>query len=388
MADDIPIQQKIIKLTAAHYVIAIRACLRVQELDIAESILRRMDIHCINPPPDITIYNSILDQYAKFCSNQAVVIETIPVDDQKYTDLILLNIKAAHRATRILQYIINSADDVESQGGSCQPNHISYNRVLQCWSKSYDTNAVQHMWELYRECCRQYRIQLAKDNEAAGDEKLQQQRATPMHSVCFDTMIKFYTDTSTLFSIQKALLLLEALEKSDTMDLKPDPWHYTALIKGLINVKDVDTAATVLRRAMERHFGNDSNQRHSPINTIPTMLHNVVVLWIESNQLDKASQYIDNYITLQDSCRRNETAAVHVFNIIPTLQALQTAWKGQDQSHPDKHHHIDVLDRHINTIQLTLKPPPPVTVMLTVPQRVEPLPPPPAYNYEVTPTNY
>ena len=382
-ANDIPIHQKIIKLTAAHYVTAIRACLRVQELDTAESILRRMDIHCINPPPDITIYNSILDQYAQFCTKQAVLIEKLTADDKERTELILFNVKAAHRATRILHFIINSVDDIQSPG-SYRPNHVSYNRVLQCWSKSYDPNAVQHMWELYQESCRQYRFESSKF-DVHGDVK--PQRAPCVHSVCYDTMIKFYTDISTQYSIQKALLLLETLESSDTLDLKPHPWHYTALVKSLINLKDVDTAASVLLRAIERHFGNDSSQRRSPMNTIPTMLHSLIMSWIESNQLEKASQYIDNYFILQNSCKHTDPIANQTFNVLPTLLALQTAWKGRETQHPDNHHHINKLDRHINAVQLTIESPPSTTVDLAVPMRMEPLPPPPEYNYEITPTN-
>lgn len=381
--DDTPIEQKIIKLTAAHYVTAIRACLRVQELDIAESLLRRMDIHCTHPSPDIAVYNSILDQYAKFCSNQAILIENEHEDDKKRADLILKNVKAAHRATRILQYLINNGDDMESQA-LFQPNHVSYNRVLQCWSKSYDPNAVQHMWELYQQCGRQLRWKSSENY----DEESTQQSTTPMNSICFDTMIKFYTDTSTLYSMQKALLLLQALENSKTLDLQPEPWHYTVIVKGLIHVKDFDTAATVLRRAMERHFGDASSSRRSCINTIPALLHSLILSWIESNQLEKASQYMDECISRQDLCKANEAEAVNRrFNIVPTLQALQAAWKGQDKLHPDKYHHIDTLDKHMKRMQLALKSPA-ATITLVTPRHVEPLPPPPAHNYEVTPINY
>jgi hypothetical protein len=212
----------------------------------------------------------------------------------------------------------------------------------------------------------------------------------PMNSVCFDTMIKFYTDISTVYSIRKALRLLETLEKSDTVDFKPVPWHYTAVVKGLIHVKDVDTAAIVLRRAMERHFGNDSYHQQAPINTIPAMLHSVIMLYIKSNQFEKASEYIENYVTLQNSFQshQDDPTTDHVFDVIPTLQALQTAWKDTNASHPDMYHHIDRLDQHIHTIRLSLKAPSqPVTVSLTIPQHFELLPPlPPMHNFEVLPT--
>jgi pentatricopeptide repeat protein len=349
------------------YTTGIRACLRVNDFDHAESILRRMEISSTTPP-NTAVYNMILNHYVTFCHGNAVKLTMSTTPDQDGDDaatmkasVMALNTKAARRATKILKYMILSEDP------STQPDMVSYNRVLQCWTKSYHGNADQEIWDIYQAFCRPKRGRNQEDSIQ-----------NYMNSVCYDTMISFFTtESSDEDAIQKALLLVRSLETSSQPDLRPDGWHYLSIIKGFARLGFSGTASATLMRVMER---SDSQV----MNIIPALLHTVTLSWIEQDQLEIATQCLEDFLNVWEQKRSDPSVPIGTeavvppqWNVLDAFQALRAAW--MQSQHPNK-------DAFLATLEVQMKLLPrssgaamvdatePQPTSLSLPQQYEALP--------------
>jgi pentatricopeptide repeat protein len=112
----------LVKPSQISYNLAVKACCQAQDLERADTVLKRMK------KPDITLtiqaYNDILHYYSLIGTSAA-----------------------AERTEQILAYM----KDLAKSTPFFKPNETSYNIVLAAWTRSGDPDAANRMWTIYEQ---------------------------------------------------------------------------------------------------------------------------------------------------------------------------------------------------------------------------------------------
>jgi len=264
------------------FTLAIKACLQAGDADTAQLIMDRMEKS--DTPPTIRTYNDILNNWANVGT-----------------------LKAAERAEQILTHLKQLA---KNKNPDLKPDAFAYTIVMNAWAKSDHSESGERMWRLY--------------------EQMRENNVEPS-IVTFAVLISFFAKSKEQKVFQRSEILLQCMEESKHPDIQPDHRHYVPVIKGWLNIGDVDKASRVLVRSIQAYI-EKKNMEAAPNAVIIDM---VMQGWIKAGDLDQATSLIAKVQELKDS------------NVLPegpnsrTYNSLLRAWVRS--MHPEKDVNIQKL---------------------------------------------
>ena len=267
------------------FTLAMKTCFRAGNLIKADAIMRRMEAS--DTPPDIRTYSDILQHYSQMGTAAC-----------------------AERTEQILDYM----KELGTTNPSLKPNVYSYTIVLNAWAFSGDPDAAHRMWRIY---------ELMKRDGVAMD-------------VVFSTsLITFLAKIKTRKSLERAVFILQEMERSPDVDLRPGPRQYGAIMKGFINAGDVERATLVMLRSVEAYV-NGQNDGAKPL---PFAFHLVATAWIRTGELVKATLFLDKMQELYESKR------IPIGPSLGTYNTLLSCWGAS--RHPKKTMYATKLESKI-----------------------------------------
>jgi len=163
-------------------------------------------------------------------------------------------------------------------GASIAPDAFCYNMVLASWSQSgEDETAAKRLWELYE--------------EMKGAEALP--HIAPDAST-HSTLIFFYSKSNERQFAERAEALLQQMEDNN---YRPNFRHYSAVMKGWINVGDAPSAQRVFEKRID-HYINGHNEGARPV---PSNYDLITRAYVEAGDVPGAISFIDKIQDLQDT---------------------------------------------------------------------------------------
>jgi pentatricopeptide repeat protein len=311
--------QRRMKPDAISYTMAIRACLRVNDTSRAELLLQRMELS--DTQPNTITYNIILNHCSKLQTSAA-----------------------AERASQLLDYMKSTSRQPSSsssspqqqqqqqqQSSSMKPDLFSYSRVLTAWAGSGGPQTSTRIWQIYESM-------IKSDNDDGPME---------LNMVCYTTMIMFFTKTNSITNLNRAIQLLRAMEQTATASssnteankngvnksndtVRPDFWHYQAVINQAIELGHVEIAAQIVRQSVESYINGRTKKPKGLI------YQKVVQEYIRYGDLETATNFVTSMKELIESHRKP------IGLDIGTVKELIQAWK--DSSYIDRDAAIERLE--------------------------------------------
>jgi pentatricopeptide repeat protein len=241
------------KPTHITYSIIIKTCFRANQLELADQIMKRMELS--DTPPNIRTYNNILSHYSSFQSSAG-----------------------ADQAEKILLYLREHAREKPH----LRPDIVSYSILLKAWAGSGDPESLEHMWHVY-ELVRSEGIEM---DVIFGMHLISCLSSSPLASVQpMESGIS--PSSSSSIWLQRALTVLEEMEVNKNLTKKPDLRAYKFLLDGYIRSRDL-VAATSLVLHMVEVCISGKNPHAKPDQQI---FLQVTESWIKHGDLVKATLF-------------------------------------------------------------------------------------------------
>jgi pentatricopeptide repeat protein len=270
--------QRRLKPDAISYTMAIRACLRVNDIHRAELLMQRMEMS--DTQPNTITYNIILNHCSKLHTSAA-----------------------AERATQLLDYMIQMS---KQSNPTMKPDLFSYSRVFTSWAGSGDPNAANRIWKLYET--------MLNDN-------------IDLNMVCYTIIVMFLSKSDSITDMHRSVTILKAMEANSSPAnlVRPDFWHYQAVVNGAIDIGHVEIAAQVVRQSVEAYVNGTSKKPKGII------YQNVVSEYIRYGDLETATNFLLSMKELIETHRKP------IGLDIGTVNELIKAWKDSNYLEKDKH---------------------------------------------------
>jgi hypothetical protein len=155
--------------------------------------------------------------------------------------------------------------------------------------------------------------------------------------VTFTEPVELGSSSSPL-NLQRALIVLEEMEKSKNSSKKPDLRIYKSVIQGCIQVNDLVSATSIVLRMVDAYM-NGSNANAKPNEFV---FHQVVAAWIRYGDLIKAPLFLNKMRELYVLKR------IRIGPSLSTYKTLISTWK--QSSHPKKEVYLSSLYAQVRTM--------------------------------------
>jgi pentatricopeptide repeat protein len=282
------------------YSSAVKACLRVNELQQADKILQQMEMRTseFSTRPDIRTYGSILHSYAKLGT---------PASAKRTEEI--------HNQMRHLS---------QTMYPSLQPNVHTYNMVLVGWTLSGAVEAADRVWTIYEQMTEVDQIEL--------------------DMFLYTTLITFLSKSKRTVDIERAMQLLQTMQRAynqipNSLRICPDGRHYGMILYGCKKTGDVDNAAQVMNMFVDAYLHGRCRLTDEPDSKI---FRWIILTWIKSNDLVLATWFILDTVTAKMNMN---SASSSIGPDYGTVAELRDAWVSS--THPDKDLYVAKIDHRV-----------------------------------------
>jgi len=230
---------KNVKPNEIAFALAIKTCLRAGDLDRVEELMKRMEKS--DTPPSIRTYTDILHYWSTKGTTQA-----------------------AERCEQILSKMRYLS---RTKNKALKPDVFAFNIALNAWVRSEAPDASNRMWKLY---------------EQMEESKIKADMVT------FHTMIPFFSKSKNPETLQKAVILLNAVEGSRDPRVHLDFRHFAPLLNGFLSINEIENAEHLLLWWVNVAIASNGMAGNVP----PAHFEKVVKAWTRSGNLLRATKLV------------------------------------------------------------------------------------------------
>jgi pentatricopeptide repeat protein len=155
------------------------------------------------------------------------------------------------------------------------PDAHCYTALIQAWANSKTPNATDGIWKTYLRMVA-YEI---KPN-----------------IVTFSILLKSLSESSVLAFVEKSETILMAMNNSGDVESFPDHRHFSMVIRGFLEVGELDSAERVLMESVRAYVDGDNVAAHPNSEIIDA----VVQGWINKGELERAHTLMSDFQKLKD----------------------------------------------------------------------------------------
>jgi tetratricopeptide (TPR) repeat protein len=216
---------------------AIRTCVQSKDKSALEVLLGLMENSTVCPP-NVRDYNHLLNIYAKLRLPEA----------------------CEHVLTKMKCFPYSNSTEIS-------PNVVSYSLLINAWARSNNDQASEKIWSVFQEM---------RKNEVKLD------------TICYTRILQVLSGSQRRQMITRAEYLLDCMEKDP--DIVVDHRHYTFLIRGWLDMKDIELASQIFMRCVNAHITN--NNPNVRIYPDAESFHALMVAWIRIGNIIRATAFL------------------------------------------------------------------------------------------------
>jgi tetratricopeptide (TPR) repeat protein len=216
---------------------AILTCIQSKDNSALETLLELMEnsTRCL---PNVRDYNHLMNIYAK--------------------------LRLPEPCERVLSKMKRLSDSNRTE---LRPNVVSYSLLINAWARSNYDQTADKIWSLFEE--------MKRDKVA-------------LDTICYTRILQVLSGSQRRQMITRAEYLLDCMEKDP--DIQVDHRHYTYLMRGWLDMQDIELASQICMRCVKAHIlKNDPNVRLYPD---AASFHALMVAWIRIGNIIRATEFV------------------------------------------------------------------------------------------------